>query len=89
LCGIIGIWAKNNLGIQELPKLSNALKSLKHRGPDNSSVQLYDKCGFGHTRLSIIDTDVRSNQPFISQDARYTMVFNGEIYNYPELKVEL
>jgi asparagine synthase (glutamine-hydrolysing) len=89
LCGIIGIWAKNNLGIQELPKLSNAINTLKHRGPDNSSVQLYDKCGFGHTRLSIIDTDVRSNQPFISEDARYTMVFNGEIYNYRELKVEL
>jgi asparagine synthase (glutamine-hydrolysing) len=89
LCGIIGIWAKNNLGIQELPKLSNALKSLKHRGPDDSSVQLYAKCGFGHTRLSIIDTNSRSNQPFISEDLRYTLVFNGEIYNYSELKVEL
>lgn len=89
MCGIIGIWAKNNLGIQELPKLSNAIKTLKHRGPDNSSVQLYDKCGFGHTRLSIIDTDARSNQPFISEDARYTLVFNGEIYNYRQLRSNL
>ncbi len=89
MCGIIGIWAKNNLGIQELPKLANAINTLKHRGPDDSSFKLYDKCGFGHTRLSIIDTDARSNQPFISEDGRFTLVFNGEIYNYRELKVEL
>ncbi|MCC7454898.1 MAG: asparagine synthase (glutamine-hydrolyzing) [Crocinitomix sp.] len=89
MCGIIGIWAKNNLGIQELPKLSNAVEKLKHRGPDAASFQLYENCGFGHTRLSIIDTDVRSNQPFISEDARYTMVFNGEIYNYRDLRANL
>lgn len=89
MCGIIGIWAKNNLGIQEIPKLSNAVEKLKHRGPDAASFQLYENCGFGHTRLSIIDTDARSNQPFISEDARYTMVFNGEIYNYRELRTNL
>jgi asparagine synthase (glutamine-hydrolysing) len=88
LCGIIGICAKKNLGIQELPKLSNATSILKKSSPVNSSFQLYDKCGFGHTLLSISDPDVQSNQPFISQDTRYTLVFNVEIYNYRELKVE-
>lgn len=88
MCGIIGICAKKNLGIQELPKLSNATSILKKSSPVNSSFQLYDKCGFGHTLLSISDPDVQSNQPFISQDTRYTLVFNVEIYNYRELKVE-
>ena len=88
MCGIIGICAKKNLGIQELPKLSNAISTLKKSSPVNSSFQLYDKCGFGHTLLSISDPDVQSNQPFISEDTRYTLVFNVEIYNYRELKVE-
>lgn len=86
MCGIIGIWAKNNVGKEAIPLLSHALLSLKHRGPDHQDCKLYSKCGLGHTRLSIIDTDERSNQPFVSEDGRFTLVFNGEIYNYLSLK---
>ncbi|MFT5822181.1 MAG: asparagine synthase (glutamine-hydrolyzing) [Crocinitomix sp.] len=86
MCGIIGIWAKNNQGKEQIAQLPLALSSLKHRGPDSQGYKLYSKCGLGHARLSIIDTDERSNQPFISDDRRYTLVFNGEIYNYLALK---
>lgn len=89
LCGIIGIWAKNNSGKQEIYCLEEALYKLNHRGPDYQAYKLYSNFGFGHTRLSIIDTDSRSNQPFLSADGRYGLVFNGEIYNYRELKSNL
>lgn len=89
MCGIIGIWAKNNKGKEQIAQLPLALPSLKHRGPNHQDYKLYSKCGLGHARLSIIDTDERSNQPFVSDDERYTLVFNGEIYNYSELKQEL
>lgn len=65
------------------------LKSLQHRGPDS---QNFIEINFGylaHTRLSIIDTDTRSNQPFRIKDSEYVLVFNGEIYNYIELKTDL
>ena len=85
MCGIIGIWAKNNIGKETIPLLPQALSTHKHRGPDHQDCKLYSKCGLGHTRLSVIDTDARSNQPFVSDDGRFTLVFNGEIYNYQEL----
>lgn len=89
MCGIIGIWAKNNDGIRQLDFLKSAVHSLDHRGPDEQAYKLYSNCGLGHTRLSIIDTDSRSNQPFLSRDERYALVFNGEIYNYREIRADL
>lgn len=75
------------------------LDQISHRGPDGSGVQLVsllvgpeatraDRAWLGHRRLSIIDTDARSNQPMATADGRYAMVYNGEIYNYLELKQE-
>ncbi len=89
MCGIIGIWAKNKNGISQLDLLESAVLTLNHRGPDHQSYKLYSNCGLGHTRLSIIDKDARSNQPFLSRDERYALVFNGEIYNYTALKLNL
>ena len=60
---------------------------LTHRGPDNSSFIVYDNAGFVHTRLSILDRSEAGNQPF--HDDRYVLSYNGEIYNYLELKKEL
>jgi asparagine synthase (glutamine-hydrolysing) len=64
------------------------LKTLAHRGPDACGVATLDGCLLGHTRLSIIDLDT-GNQPMASVDGRYTISFNGEIYNYRELRSNL
>ncbi len=64
--------------------------TLEHRGPDDKGIYLKGNMGFGHRRFSIIDTTAAGHQPFVSENGRYAIVFNGEIYNYrsfyPELK---
>ena len=89
MCGIAGIVNINNSKID--PGLvSNLSRSLEHRGPDNSSIHfISDSVALVHTRLSIIDLNDRSNQPFSSKDNRYSIVFNGEIYNYREIRKDL
>jgi len=89
MCGIGGIVNTNNSKID--PNIIENIKdSLEHRGPDNSSVKhITESNCFIHTRLSIIDLNDRSNQPFQSEDGRFTLVFNGEIYNYKEIRKDL
>ena len=84
MCGIAGIIGNN---IQQY-KLDAMLLSQKHRGSDYTGKWISEsgKAALGHNRLSIIDLTEGSNQPFHSMDGRYTLVFNGEIYNYIELK---
>ncbi|NER93885.1 MAG: asparagine synthase (glutamine-hydrolyzing) [Symploca sp. SIO1B1] len=81
MCGIVGI-----LGEQKniVPQL---LDTIKHRGPDaHAYIKLPELNSIlGHVRLSIIDLDSRSNQPFTSSCGRYTLIFNGEIYNFSHL----
>ena len=89
MCGILGIWAKNNQGIQQLEKLPKALIRQNHRGPDFSAYKMYSKQAFGHNRLAIIDTSESANQPFVDDSGHYCLVYNGEIYNYKELKATL
>jgi asparagine synthase (glutamine-hydrolysing) len=89
LCGIIGIWAKNNKGEEEFVKMPSALKKLAHRGPDNQTIKTYSKVCFGHARLSVIDPHSISNQPMSDPSNRYHLVHNGEIYNYLELRQSL
>ena len=89
MCGIGGIVNTNNSRIDP-GIVSNISKSLEHRGPDDSSIKfISESVSLVHTRLSIIDLNERSNQPFSSIDQRYTIVFNGEIYNYKEIRGEL
>ena len=82
MCGIYGINKK-----QPKEKLNAILKLADFRGPDFSGISISDNYSFGHNRLAIIDLDSRSNQPFKIDD--YEIVFNGEIYNYLEIKDEL
>lgn len=89
MCGIVGIWAKNKRGESEFSNLSNSLESIAHRGPDHQGIKLYSKVALGHRRLSVIDTAERSNQPFMDDLERYCLIFNGEIYNYRELRTQL
>lgn len=87
MCGICGfIDKKNTLSETTLFKMNDILA---HRGPDNGAIWYEDNVGLGHRRLSIIDLSESGNQPMYSFDNRYVIVFNGEIYNYKELKNEL
>jgi len=85
MCGIAGI-----LGY-ESALLDGMLARLRHRGPDHSNIVAIagTRWSIGHTRLSIIDLDARSHQPFASPCGRYIIVFNGEIYNFRELRLSL
>ncbi|WP_323668505.1 asparagine synthase (glutamine-hydrolyzing), partial [Aliarcobacter butzleri] len=82
MCGLYGINKK-----QKKEQLDTILKLADFRGPDFSGVSICDNYSFGHNRLAIIDLDSRSNQPFKIDD--YEIVFNGEIYNYQDIKDEL
>jgi len=85
VCGIAGVFG------YEVAILERMLLRLRHRGPDHDSIASVPgtSCSIGHTRLSIIDLDPRSNQPFFSHCGRYGLVFNGEIYNFRELRLSL
>ena len=87
MCGIAGIVGNVTKSDINIVQSMNDIQS--YRGPDNDKVSFYDGAVVGHRRLSIIDLDNRSSQPMESNDGRYIIVFNGEIYNYKELKVEL
>jgi len=88
MCGIAGFTQFNHQfgNEQTLEKMGNAIL---HRGPDAGGVYLKDKIGFCHRRLSIIDLSESGNQPMVSHDGRYIIVFNGEIYNFLSLRKEL
>ncbi|MDN5102198.1 asparagine synthase (glutamine-hydrolyzing) [Aliarcobacter butzleri] len=88
MCGIVGIWSKSSIETQE-SYVDTILKKQYHRGPDNSSKYTVDDITLGHNRLAIIDLNANANQPFVSNCGRYSVVFNGEVYNYLELKSEL
>jgi len=90
LCGIVGISIKNIDSISELNKMEHALNSLKHRGPNHQAFKSCSKVlNVGQARLSIIDLDTKANQPMTSECGLYTLVFNGEVYNYKALKEDL
>ena len=85
MCGIVG-WIEKSTPFDN-KALDCALKSLKHRGPDHREFVVLDNNVFlGHSRLSIIDLDARSNQPMKSQCGRYWLVYNGELFNHIALR---
>lgn len=86
MCGIAGILGANPKNVSTIQLM---LEAQKHRGPDARSFWNDNKIVFGHNRLSIIDLSENANQPMINNFGNYVIVFNGEIYNYLELKAEL
>jgi asparagine synthase (glutamine-hydrolysing) len=89
MCGITGFVSDNYTQEEKVSFIRKMNSTLAHRGPDNDGVWQGEKVCLGHRRLSIIDLSAESNQPFFSQDNRYVIVYNGELYNYRELKLEL
>ena len=89
MCGITGILAFNEKGKAYLPKISGATAALKQRGPDGEGIYTHHRAALGHRRLSIIDTSSLAAQPFTDASGRYTIVFNGELFNYKELRNQL
>ena len=85
MCGIIGGF--------DIPQIEKGLQSIIHRGPDDEGIFIEEgdsySIALGMRRLSIIDLSDEANQPFSDLDNRFKLVFNGEIYNYLELKNEL
>src|SRR5689334_10342391 len=83
MCGIYGSFLKEGASPQEA--LAAAQKRLRHRGPDETGLFREESLALGHARLSIIDLST-GQQPMQSSDGRYVIVFNGEIYNFQELR---
>lgn len=88
MCGICGVVGLDGQYAEEAI-VRNMMHAIKHRGPDDEGIYVKNNIGLGHVRLSIIDLSSAGHQPMFSSDNRYVIVFNGEIYNYIELKKEL
>ena len=87
MCGIFAVFESSGLKNKDKKKYVESINAVQHRGPDNIDYFMDDFCFLGHSRLSIIDLESSSNQPFI--DNNLCLIFNGEIFNYLELKEEL
>jgi asparagine synthase (glutamine-hydrolysing) len=92
MCGILGKFIVDPMSDLQA-RIDMSITQLKHRGPDDQGVEVRDVTGgtlvLGHTRLSIIDLSTAGHQPMHTNDGKFTLVFNGEIYNYLELREEL
>ena len=89
MCGIAGVYCFNESGKLWLKKLEAATEAMQLRGPDAGNTYIFRNIGIGHRRLSIIDTSAAAHQPFFSADKKFAIIFNGEIFNYRELRNNL
>ena len=89
MCGIGGIlYARPEHEVLE-SDLAVIRDALRHRGPDGEGLFLDGNCGLAHTRLAILDLSSRAHQPMLSSSGRFVLAYNGEIYNYRDLRAEL
>jgi asparagine synthase (glutamine-hydrolysing) len=89
MCGITGIFAFNLIGKINMINVTAATMEISRRGPDHQDIYNDDSVALGHRRLSIIDTRDISNQPMWDESHRYAIIFNGEIFNFRELRKDL
>ena len=89
MCGIAGYIDISKKYKADRNLVKKMTDKLIHRGPDAEGQWADEYVALGHRRLSIIDLDAKSNQPLVSFDGRYVITFNGEIYNYIEIRKRL
>src|SRR5258708_10697925 len=91
MCGIAGFWQAKRGSEHSLETLNRMGTSLAHRGPDDSGTFHDGTTGIGlaFRRLSILDLSPEGHQPMFSASGRYVIIFNGEVYNYEEIRADL
>lgn len=91
MCGITGFLSRHNGNTEHAACVERMTRTLSHRGPDDAGVWVDLQAGIalGHTRLSIVDLSPTGHQPMVSHCGRYVIVYNGEAYNFAELRKEL
>ncbi len=89
MCGVFGIYYFDGSKRPDAATLRRSADAIAHRGPDGTGVFAGEGIGLAHTRLSLVDLSERSDQPMWDQARRYCLVYNGEIYNFRELRSEL
>jgi asparagine synthase (glutamine-hydrolysing) len=88
MCGICGIFNLNGEPVSPV-NLRTMTDSMAHRGPDGEGFYVDSFIGLGHRRLAIIDLSPAGHQPMLTKDGKFSLIYNGEIYNFQELRVEL
>ncbi len=88
MCGICGIFNLNGEPVSPV-NLRKMTDAIAHRGPDGEGFIIDSFLGLGHRRLAIIDLSPLGHQPMVSADGQYAISYNGEVYNFQELRVEL
>ena len=88
MCGISGIINLNKEPVKE-QDIRLMMHAIKHRGPDDEGVYIDNNVGLGFVRLSILDLSESGHQPMFSHDRNLVIIFNGEVYNYIEIRNEL
>ena len=90
MCGIAGFWSSGPRTADEMRSRVLAMRdSLSHRGPDDAGTWTTERLAFGHRRLSIVDLSPLGHQPMTGADGRFTICFNGEVFNFRSLREEL
>src|SRR5262245_26065004 len=91
MCGIAGFWTPGGMDASGPAVLTRMTGAIQHRGPDDEGCWTDSEVGLalGHRRLSVIDLSPEGHQPMRSRNSRYVMAFNGEIYNFRELRAGL
>jgi asparagine synthase (glutamine-hydrolysing) len=85
MCGICGIINFNNSPV-EFVQINNMMRTMKHRGPNDEGSYIKDNVGFGFVRLSILDLTFSGHQPMFDNSGRFVILFNGEVYNFIEIR---
>lgn len=87
MCGVCGVVDYSNSSVRDnRASVERMVTALHHRGPDFHDMWIQEPALLGHSRLAVIDLSSGANQPMQSEDGRYVLVFNGEIYNFKDLR---